>query len=519
MKKIIFSFVLILFTVRCFAFEASRSNFVIVESAMPHNLNPHETSYSSDAQILDGLYEGLFTYNPVSLDPQYAIACDYKLSRDKKRWTFILRDNAFFSNGDPITAESVRFSWLELLKNQNAPYSSLLDIVRHAKDFRNGQCSESEVGIYAVDDHTLSVSLNSPANYLPKILCHNAFSVVHPNPTVYSGAYILDDIKNGELILKKNKNYWDAANTKMEQITFVQSNNPVENTFYFNTGAADWISGEVDVETILNTKNIQYSAQFGTSYFFFKMSSKKPNAKGKFNAWDYEEFRCALLEAWPWEKLNRSLIPATTFVYPLSGYPTVEGFAFSDIMEAKRLFAEARKKYGIPEDQIIELNFEISEYGLLEDSRKIIFDTLEPLGIHVNYIVWPTYQYLQHVPSSSSDLFGYTWIGDFADPLAFLELFTSESTLNDSGWHNEQYDNLLKQAELVSAEERYKILAQAETLLLDSGMVIPYYHPVSSNLIDLNYVGGWAANAFDIHPLKYLFKKEVQIKAPNLVIR
>ena len=87
-----------------------QQNFIIVEPVRVHELNPQITNYSSDSQILNGLFEGLFTLSPVSLEPQYAIAKEFKISRDKKRWTITLRDDAFFSNGEKITAESVRDS-------------------------------------------------------------------------------------------------------------------------------------------------------------------------------------------------------------------------------------------------------------------------------------------------------------------------------------------------------------------------------------------------------------------------
>ena len=149
---------------------AQSKDFVIVESDHQHDLNPHTTTFSTDAQILTGLYEGLFSYNPVTLDPQYAICKDYRISRDKKRISFVLRQDAKFSNGEIIDAEAVRSSWLQLLSTPDAPYATMFDIVRGAQDFRLGKGKEENVGIYVTDKFTLSVYLNTPANYLPKIL-------------------------------------------------------------------------------------------------------------------------------------------------------------------------------------------------------------------------------------------------------------------------------------------------------------------------------------------------------------
>lgn len=500
-----------------------QKNFIIVEPIRSHELNPQITSYSSDSQLLSGLYEGLFSYNPVTLQPQFAIASDYKIARDKKRMTFTIRENARYSNGEKITAMSVRNSWLQLLATPGAPYASLFDIIRGAEAFRNGTGSVNDVGIYAVDENTLSVYLTTPANYLPKVLCHSAFSVIHRNPNVFSGAFVLYDITENSLILKKNENYWDAKNTHLEQITFMQSPDPEESAFLYNNGEADWGCGDMTPEKILNKAAIQMNAEFATAYYFFKTSAAKPADEygvKKLSIWDYPEFRNAVLEAMPWQELRGgSFLAAKTFVYPLTGYPAVEGFDYTDKIEALNKMKDARKKYDIPENQKLKLTFELTEYVLGEEKIQLLKDSLEPLGVELVIKEVPAQTYLSGVRSSDSDLFAYTWIGDFADPLAFLELFHGSSTLNDSGWKNSRYDELLETAATVSEEERYKLLAQAETILLDEGMIIPLFHPFSYNVINLQEVGGWANNAFDIHPLKYLYKKTPAIKKSDNVVK
>lgn len=500
-----------------------QKNFIIVEPPRIHELNPQITSYASDSQILTGLYEGLFSYNPLTLEPQYAIAKDYKVSRDKKRMQFIIRDEACFSNGEKITAQSVRDSWISLLSTPNAPYASLLDIIRGAAEFRRGEIPESEVGIFVNDEKTLSVYLNRPANYLPKVLCHSAFSVIHRNPMVFSGAFVLEDQNEKATILKKNPNYWDAANTHIEQITFLQSENADNTAFLFNDGQVDWVIADLNPEKLLNKSAIRMDAEFGTAYYFFKTSRAKPADEygvKKTSVWDYPEFRNAVLEAVPWDQIRGNpIVPATTFVYPLNGYPTVQGFDYTDEREAISKMNEARKKYDIPADQKLKLTFELTQFVLSAEKIEAFKKALEPLGVELVTKEVPVQNYLPGVKTSDSDLFAYTWIGDFADPLAFLELFSSTSTLNDSGWSNSRYDELLETAASVSDAERLKLLAEAETILLDNGLIIPLYHPVSFNILNLAEVGGWAPNSFDIHPLKYLYKKAPAVKKVNNVVR
>ena len=500
-----------------------QQNFIIVEPVRVHELNPQVTNYSSDSQLLNGLFEGLFTISPISLEPQFAIAKDFKISRDKKRWTITLRDDAYFSNGEKITAEAVRDSWLRMLANPSSPYSSLLDMVRGAEAFRMGLCDFSEVGIYASSENVLSIYLNSPANYLPKILCHTAFSITHSNPEVYSGAYELELTTGRKYILKKNPYYWDNKNVVLERITFVQSENIEDNTFYYNTGAVDWVCAGVNQLNILDKSAIQVSAEFGTGFLYFRMNDKKPaDRRAKAGAvWDYPEFRNAIVEAFPWEIIHKKyLIPATTLVYPLSGYPQIDGFDYTDAIEASLKMKDAREKYGIPSEQKLSLVMQIFENEFTEEEAKEMSAAFEPLGVELEIRRYPSGQYYSTIATSDADLIFSSWLGDFADPLAFLELFRGGSTMNDSGWKNEKYDKLLEQAAVAADEqERMNLLGQAENILLDQAMILPLYRTVTSSIIDLTEVGGWYSNAFDVHPLKYLYKKQPKYNSANIVMR
>ena len=495
-----------------------QQNFIIVELVRPHELNPQITNYSSDSQILNGLYEGLFTTSPISLEPQFAIAKDFKISRDKKRWTITLREDACFSNGEKITAESVRDCWLRMLANPQSPYSSLFDIVRGAEAFRLGYGDFSEVGIYATAENVLSIYLNTPANYLPKILCHTAFSITHSNPDVYSGPYELELTTDRKYILKKNPYYWDNKNVVLERITFVQSENADENTFYYNTGAVDWVTASVNQQKILNPASIQVSAEFGTGFFYFRMSSKKPEEKP--SLWDYPEFRNAVIEAFPWETIHKKyLIPATTLVYPLSGYPQIDGFDYTDAIEASLKMKDAREKYNISAEEKIPLVMQVFENEFTEDEEKEMCAALEPLGVELEIRTYPSSRYYSTIATSDADLIFTSWLGDFADPLAFLELFRGGSTMNDSGWKNKKFDELLVQAAVAGGEEeRLNLLGQAENILLDEAMILPLYRTVTSSVINLSEVGGWYTNAFDVHPLKYLYKKKPKFNSKNIVI-
>ncbi len=496
--------------------SASQNNLTVVVSEHNFDLNPHTSAYSAEAQILTGLYEGLFSYNPVTLNPEYAAAKEYRIARDNRRWTFILRDGLKFSDGRKITSEEIRNSWLRLLKNENAPFSSFFDIIKGAEEFRTGKGSAEDVGIYAASENTVSVHLKNPASHLPKILCMPSFSIVPEEENVFSGPFTLEEKKEGMIILSKNENYWDKNNTPLERISFLVSSNLEENSYLFNTGLADWISGSADLSKIIRKNVTQLNAQFATEYIFFKNRNAEDGRESLFSR---KEIRAALLEAVPWDKLREDVfVKATSLVYPLASYPQVQGYVYTDSKEAENLIEEFRKENGIPPDEKIKIRFAVTESEYLKKQAEILKEAWIPLGVELETVEIPSGEYLESISRTDADLFSYTWIGDFADPLAFLELFRSDSTLNVTGWKNQEFDRLLNEASLHTDENHSKLLSRAEQILLDDAEIIPVQHPVSFNIIDLNSVGGWASNAFDIHPLKYLFRRETKPDIPNIVM-
>ena len=116
-----------------------QKNFTVIFSDHKLDLNPYTANFKTEAQVLNGIYEGLYDYNPQTLEPIHALAESEKVSRDKKRWTFTIREGATFSDGSPVTAQDFKNSWLTLLKTPNAAFASFLDCVDGAEEFREGK--------------------------------------------------------------------------------------------------------------------------------------------------------------------------------------------------------------------------------------------------------------------------------------------------------------------------------------------------------------------------------------------
>ena len=486
---------------------------VIVDSDYDYNLNPQTANYTTEAQVLTGLYEGLFSYNPVNLEPEYALCTGYKISRDQKRWTFTIRKGAKFSDGSPITAKSVKDSWIKLLGNKSAPFASFLDCVAGAAEYRNGTGSADDVRISVRGDDTLIVHLAYPASQLPRMLCHHAFAIVSDKDDVYSGPFVLkksEENEKKEYELVKNENYWDAASVKVPGIKIIRSEDSDENTFLFNSGKIDWIASDSDIDRVIDKDSVYYGPEFGTFFFFFKIKNKP---------WNRADFRRALLEAIPYDILrNGYLTPAKTLVYPLVGYPNVAGHDDYDEEDAVIMMKEARKKHGIPENLEIPLVIALNDSPYMREFAEILKKAWKPLGVKLIVQTTSAQKYNSSISTWNADLFYYSWVGDYADPMAFLELFRGASTLNHAQYQSKVFDELLSRAAVTTdSSERYKILAQAEEKLLSDAVIIPIYHQVSLNVVDTGTIGGWSPNALDIHPYKYFFIKPKTVNVPNLI--
>ena len=472
--------------------------FVILTSHSDPDLNPHTASYSTEAQLINGLYEGLFTYEPRTLQPVPAICESYKLSRDKKTWTFTLKENITFSNGDKITSQSVKNSWIKLLQTKDAPYSSLFDIVQGAVEYKKGLISEDELGIKIKDEKTISVKLINPAEHFPNILCVQAFAIISDKENVFSGAFVLKESTESYILFEKNEKYWDAENVALPSIRFLISDNEEENTYLYNIGKIDWAMDMLEIQKILNPKSIYLTTQFGTEYFFFKPLQEP---------WDNPILRTALLTAIPWNEFQeKSLVKSTNFIVPIYDYPQIFGVPEYDLDVALDL-----KKQAGYENQTLSLICAIQDSEYSFELAKKLQTYWEKIGVKLVIQKTPANRYLKSISGWNAQLFTYSWIGDFADPMAFLELFRGESSLNVSGWKNSEFDSLLNQSSLLSGEERLIKLSEAEQFLLDQGMVIPISHSISFNAIDTSYVKGWFENALNYHPLKYIYLLEEKI--------
>jgi peptide/nickel transport system substrate-binding protein/oligopeptide transport system substrate-binding protein len=503
--------------------------FVVAFNVLDFQFDPHHSIYSAEAQVFTATYEGLFSYDPNSLDPVRAACREYKVSQDGKTYTFYIRDDARWSDGSPLLASDFRNAWLRALDPATkADYVEFFDIIAGAHDYRTGKNGDpSSVGISVIADKILQVKLATKADYFKRLLCHHSFSPIHPSmlsskdwraalPFPVDGPYTFKSYDSSGLLLVKNENYWDAASVTIPRIRVLFTDDDADVTRRFDDGSIHWLAGPMDLGALLSQGSIQEGLMFSTHYWFFDCGTPP---------WDNQDLRRAMALLLPWDELrskDKYLAPAATLVLPFAGYQSAKGIAATDQDEAMSLLEKSGHKNGAGLPKIVLLVPDGSD-----DAKRVAalmqgaWEKLPGLTVEIKTVSAQSYfDVVRAGPEAGGwTLASTSWIGDFADPLAFLQMWTADSNLNDARLSDTEYDRLLGEASLKSGEERLTALGTAETKLLSGAAVLPLYHSISANVIDTDYIDGWYPNALDIHPFKYLVFGERKLRANVAVLR
>lgn len=487
-------------------------------------LHPQLVYDSTNMQTATAASEGLFTYDPYSAMPVKALAKSFSVAG--KTWRFELQEKACFENGDPITAETIRQSWLNLLSpDAQFSYASLLDCIQGAHDYRTGKTKDkNSVAIYVEAPHTLSVYLTEPTPHFASILCNPAFAAVHPSQLTFareyqkspkaitaknafipisSGPFKVADYDEKHISFIKNEKYWDAESVELKKIVIRMDITEDKCAESFNRGDIQWSKNAAPIDVAGNS--ISYAPMFGTSFFFFNVRDK--------NVAD-ARLRKALLFSIPYDTLRNTFqLKASTFVFPLAGYPEISGVNEYNKHQAKKLIDELK----LTESQKV-LTIKVFDYEYQKKLSETLKKAWEELGFTVHIkTMSPETDLQMSITANDYSLSLMSWIADFADPVAMLELFRGTSTLNESGWSDKTYDALLSKASNErEISKRYKTLSEAEKYLLDNSMIIPLAFNLSLNMIDTGEIGGWFPNALDVHPFKFLYFKTREL-APGFI--
>ena len=494
--------------------------------AEPETLDLHKSTGVPEANIQRDLFESLVSVAADgSLIP--GAAKSWEQDASGKLWTFTLRDDGKWSNGETVVASDFVNAFQRALSPATASeYAFILWPVKNAKAISKGEIKDlNELGITAPDDLTLKIELENPTPYLTGLLSHSMTYPIHlksqqqhgkkwtrPNNLISNGPYQLADWKpQTKLKLIKNPHFRDTKKLHFDTVYFHPIEDKGAELKRFRAGELD-ITDDVPSDQMKwvteNLKaNFRNTPYIGT--YYFAMNVEQAPFKGN------PDLRKALSLA-----INRTILTEkVTKAGELPGLswvpPGVNGYTSQAIPELSlankdrmKLAKELYKKAGYSKDKPLEVEL---LYNTSENHKKIAIAISamwkQALGVKVKLRNEEWKVYLSSRTQRKFQLIRSGWIGDYNDASNFLDLFRGDvGTINPAGWKNADYDSLMKQAETeLDADKRIDLMQQAEKILLSEMPLIPIYYYTTQHLLN-NDLKGWEDNVMDIHPSRYLSK-------------
>ncbi|MDT0633460.1 peptide ABC transporter substrate-binding protein [Spectribacter hydrogenoxidans] len=494
--------------------------------AEPGTLDPHKAQGVPAANILRDIYEGLISEEPDgTIEPGGAES--WEISEDRKTYTFKLREDAVWSNGEPVRAEDYAYGLRRTVDPATGSvYASILAPIENAEAIIAGDKAPDTLGVTAVDEFTLEIRLKAPTPYFLGLLTHSTTYPLYrpaveehgdqftqPGNAVTNGAYLLKEwVVASEIVLEANPDYWDADNVGVGRVEYY----PIENTSSelkrYQAGELDW-TGSVPIpqlETVRTHVPDQLKTKPSLSNYYYGLNVTREPFR------DSPELRQALSMAIDREVIVEKItrgneIPAYQWVPPVVSDYQGARLAYADMPQEQRN-ARARELYaeaGYGEDN--PLTVEI-RYNTLEAHKKIasVIASMwqNVLGVDVELVNEEWKVFLQNVSERRvTEVFRAGWVGDYDDPYTFLELLHSDFGINGAGYSNPEYDALLNKASrMPGGEQRQSVLREAEAMLLADHPVIPVFFGTSKTLIK-PYVKGYVGN-----PMSHYYSKDFRIE-------
>lgn len=496
----------------------------------PKDLDPHVVTSVSAYNIIAALLEGLVSEDPdePSLKTVPGTAESWTVSADQTVYTFKLRENAKWSNGDNVTANDFVFSYQRMLSpTMGSPYAYMLHLLKNGRLYNLGKLNDfSQVGVKALDEKTLELTLEQPTPSFLSQLNHWSWFPVHP-PTILlfgkqdemgtawtqpgnfvgNGPFTLKVWRqNQSIVVEKNPQYWDNETVQLNEIHFYPIGDHTIEERSFRAGQLH-VTGTIPLDRVPYYKKEKPELlrldPYLRSYYYLLNINKPPLNDLR--------VRKALTMVIDREMLAQFVTrsgeePAYSFTPPyLDGYQPPKRFS-SDIDAAKQLLTEA----GFPNGEgfpKLTLLFHTSDLHtrIAEVIQQMWKDHLG-IQIELENVEWKVYQ--DRRKNRQYDIARAEWVADYVDPSSFLDVWISNGGNNHAGWSSENYDALLqKAAQVEDAEKRNTLFQQAETILMDEQPIVPLLFLPSKSLIQPS-VKGWNPSILDHHPYKFIRLEE-----------
>ena len=499
-----------------------RADLIICNGAEPQTLDPALVSGQLEGRLCSALLEGLLRRDARG-KAVLGTAEKWTTSPDGKIYTFILRPNLRWSNGDPLTSSDYRWSWLRALHPATAsPYSEILYFIRGAEAYHSGKSSPDSVGIETPDERTLVVHLDHPTPFFPALTAFTTYLPVHqgtvekfkegwirPENWVGNGPYrLLDWEINDRVSLKKNPLYHTPDRIQIDRIDVLAVNRASTAFNLYSSGQADVLLDKGMIPSLilpeLRGRSDFHPGPLLATYFYRFNVTRPPFNDVRVR----RAFALAIDKEVITEKITRGNEPAAQSITPrgVADYLPPEGLP-PDPETAQGLLKSAGfpDGLGFPRVSLLYNKSELNEQIAVE----IQAQWKRVLGVEVELRNQEWATYLRSLATLDFDIARSSWVGDYDDPNTFLDCFVTDRGNNRTGWSNPEYDSLLTNARAEpNPARRLQLLQKAETLLVAEALpIIPIYHFVGCLMFDPNKWGGLYPNLLDEHPFSEITKR------------
>lgn len=482
-------------------------------SSEPGSLDPALATGTHESWVMQHVYEGLMKYDESGKVVPGMAAEEPTLSEDGLTYTFKLRDGLKWSNGDPVTAKDFEYSWKRVLNPDTASdYAYQLYYVKGGEAYNTGKGSADDVAVKAIDEKTLEVTLETPTPYFvsltafytlypvnEKVVAGNADWAKNAESLVSNGPFKLESWEhNDKISIRKNADYYDADKVKLDGIDFdiIEEKNTEWQNYVANKYDLVYSPISNIVAKYLEEKNPELHSESDlATYYILYNTTEKPftNAKVR-QALSMAIDRQAIVD----NVTKGGQTPATGLV-PV-GLMDDQGKDFAeqtgellktDPAAAKKLLEEGLKEEGMT---IEDLNKKVLVYNTSEDHQKIMQAVQDMwksnLGVQMGLENTEFQVLLDNRKQQNFDLCRAGWIGDYADPMTFLDMFMTGNGQNDGKYSNAEYDKLLTEAKKTADQKvRMDNMKQAEKILMDDMAIIPLYFYSKSYIVKPNVTG------------------------------
>lgn len=460
----------------------------------PPSLDPGLSTDTTSAWVLDHVFEGLYTTDEDG-NPILGAAESVDVTEGGAVHTFTIRDDANWTDGTPVTAADFEYAWKRVLNPEvGSRFAFYLYYIKGAEEYNTGNGTVEEVGVEAVDEKTLKVTLNAPLGYFDKLLTMWTYYPVKkelvegnkdwstdPETYISNGPFKMTKwAHDSEIVIEKNKDYYDESTVKLNKVTFKMVNEAT--TFYqmYKTGELDLISTlPTDVlEAERDSDEYLVVPRYGTYMYIFNVT-KEPFTNAKVR----KAFSLSVNRDLVVDNINKAgeisaygMVPPGVAT-PDGDFREVGGKHFEeDADEAKKLLAEGMKEEGWDTLPQVELLYTTSEGNkkIAEAVQEMIKKNLD---IDLKLVNQESKTQLATVNQGNFQMSRMGWVGTFVDPVINLDYFLGGSPNNRTGWVNDEYDSLLEQSKIEQDDKkRYDLLHQAEAVLMEDMPFIPMYY-------------------------------------------